>query len=93
MGCLSNPTWRGLVRHTRMPVAMTSANLSGQADGVLVDMSLAISQVGDKVDYILEGSAQGTTKSSAIIDLSGEPKILRYGDITVEQLNEIADIF
>ncbi|WP_274856549.1 hypothetical protein [Bacillus methanolicus] len=35
MGCLSNPTWQGLMRHTKMPVAMTSANLSGQADGVV----------------------------------------------------------
>ncbi|WP_127532452.1 L-threonylcarbamoyladenylate synthase [Paenibacillus kobensis] len=94
LGCLSNPVWRGMMRYTGMPVAMTSANLSGQADGVLVDMDLALRQVGDKVDYVLRGEAQGTTKSSTIIDLSGgEPCITRYGDVTVEQLNAIAPIF
>lgn len=93
MGCLSNPVWRGMMRHLDIPVTMTSANLSGQADGVLVDMKLALNQVGSKVDYILEGGAQGTTKSSTIIDLSGEPRVLRYGDITVAQLNQIAPVF
>ncbi|QWU14849.1 tRNA threonylcarbamoyl adenosine modification protein, Sua5/YciO/YrdC/YwlC family [Paenibacillus sophorae] len=93
MGCLSNPVWRGMMRHLDIPVTMTSANLSGQADGVLVDMKLALNQVGSKVDYILEGGAQGTTKSSTIINLSGEPRVLRYGDITVAQLNQIAPVF
>ncbi|MBY9080016.1 L-threonylcarbamoyladenylate synthase [Paenibacillus sp. HN-1] len=93
MGCLSNPVWRGMMRHLDIPVTMTSANLSGQADGVLVDMRLALDQVGGKVDYILKGGAQGTTQSSTIIDLSGEPRVLRYGDITVDQLNEVAPVF
>jgi L-threonylcarbamoyladenylate synthase len=94
LGCLSNPVWRGMMKYTNMPVAMTSANLSGQADGVLVDLELALRQVGDKVDYILKGEAQGTTKSSTIIDLSGgQPRITRYGDVTTAQLNAIAPIF
>ncbi|MWC28333.1 L-threonylcarbamoyladenylate synthase [Paenibacillus sp. MMS18-CY102] len=93
LGCLSNPVWRGMMKYTNMPVAMTSANLSGQADGVLVDLDLALRQVGGNVDYILKGEAQGTTKSSTIIDLTGEPRITRFGDLTREQLNQIAPIF
>jgi L-threonylcarbamoyladenylate synthase len=94
MGCLSNPVWRGFMRHTGMPVSMTSANLSGQADGILVDLDVALAQVGPNVDYVLRGEAQGTTRSSTIIDLSsGEPRILRFGDITVEDLNKITPIF
>lgn len=93
LGCLINPVWRGMMKYMDTPVAMTSANLSGQADGVLVDMNLAMSQVGDKVDYILRGEAQGTSKSSTIVDLTGEPRITRYGDITPAQLNRIAPLF
>ncbi|KYD30736.1 hypothetical protein B4113_3363 [Geobacillus sp. B4113_201601] len=77
----------------QIPVAMTSANISGQADGFLVDLETAVLQVGDKVDYIIKGGANGTTKSSTIIDLTSEPSIVRYGDITVEQLNKVVNIF
>ncbi len=93
LGCLSNPVWRGLLRHTKMPVSMTSANLSGQADGILVDLDVALTQVGEKVDYILPGEAQGTTKSSTIIDLTDKPRITRLGDISPEQLNKVHEIF
>jgi L-threonylcarbamoyladenylate synthase len=76
---------------------MTSANLSGQADGVLVDMALALAQVGDAVDYILAGAPDGTTKSSTILDLSnpsqaGGARILRHGDITAADLGAILPI-
>jgi L-threonylcarbamoyladenylate synthase len=93
LGCLSNPVWRGFMEYMNQPVSMTSANLSGQADGILVDMNIAMKQVGDQVDYILKGGAQRTTKSSTIIDLTGEPKILRHGDITIEQINQIVKLF
>ena len=93
VGCVANPTLQGLLRHMDAPVAMTSANLSGMADNILVDLDLALEQVGGQVDFILLGSAQNTTKSSTIIDLSGEPRVLRSGDITLEQLSFLADVF
>ncbi|EWY36601.1 hypothetical protein N825_09780 [Skermanella stibiiresistens SB22] len=91
IGCIANAALRGLLAHLGRPVAMTSANLSGQADGVLVDMALALAQVGDAVDYILAGAPDGTTKSSTILDLSnatraGGARILRHGDITAADL-------
>lgn len=91
--CAANPVWREFMKHMDIPVAMTSANLSGQANGILVNLDLAIEQVGDQVDYLVEGGSQGTTKSSTIIDLSSTPKVVRHGDITIEQLNKIANIF
>ncbi|TQQ82379.1 L-threonylcarbamoyladenylate synthase [Halonotius roseus] len=88
LGCLSNPTWRDLSAAVDQPLCMTSANLTGQADGQLVDLDLAIEQVGDRVDYVLEGEAKGTTQSSTIVDLTGsEPTILRHGDITAADLD------
>ncbi|RJX44178.1 threonylcarbamoyl-AMP synthase [Halonotius aquaticus] len=92
LGCLSNPTWRGLSAAVDQPLCMTSANLTGQADGQLVDLDLAIEQVGDRVDYILDGEAQGTTQSSTIVDLTDmEPTILRHGDITATDLDAAVD--
>ncbi len=93
LGCLSNPTWRKLSAAVGQPLCMTSANLTGQADDQLVDLNLAIEQVGDRVDYVLEDEPQGTTQSSTIVDLTGpEPAILRHGDITAGDLNAIVDI-
>jgi L-threonylcarbamoyladenylate synthase len=82
LGCLANPTPRGLIREVGRAVAMTSANLSGQANGVLVDLPLAVRQIGEDVDMILDGGALSTTMSSTIIDLSGTPHMLRLGDIS-----------
>ena len=87
LGCLGNPTWRRLAAAVDQPLCMTSANLTGQADDQLVDLDLAVKQVGDRVDYILEGEAQGTTRSSTIVDLaSAEPTIIRHGDIAADDL-------
>jgi L-threonylcarbamoyladenylate synthase len=88
-GCLKNPVWRGFMRKLGMPVAMTSANLSGQANGILVDFELALKQVGNRVDYMLKGQSDGTTMSSTILDLTGSPKILRQGDITAGAIESI----
>ena len=93
MGCLRNPTWRGFMEEYRKPVTMTSANLSGQADGVLVDMDTVIEQVAEKVDYILEGSAQGTTTSSTIVDMTSDiPVIIRIGDVTPSDIEKAIGI-
>ena len=87
LGCLGNPTWRRLAAAVDQPLCMTSANLTGEADDQLVDLDLAVEQVGDRVDYILEGEAQGTTRSSTIVDLaSAEPTIIRHGDIAADDL-------
>jgi len=86
LGCLANPTWRAFSAAVDQPLAMTSANITGQADGRLVDTELAVQQVGDRVDYVLPGEPQGTTASSTILDLTEEPTILRTGDVSAAAL-------
>ncbi|MDH6117271.1 L-threonylcarbamoyladenylate synthase [Kitasatospora sp. GAS204B] len=87
IGCLSNPTIQRLLEFTQKPVAMTSANLSGQADGVLVDLDLAVTQIGEAVDLVIRGGNQGTTLSSTIVTLvDGRFRIQRAGDVTAEQI-------
>jgi L-threonylcarbamoyladenylate synthase len=56
-------------------------------------MQVVLDQVGGRVDYILAGGHSGTTKSSTIVDLSGDPRVLRHGDITVADLNAVAPVF
>lgn len=93
MSCLSNPVWRSFMKVHQQPVAMTSANLSGQANGVLVDMAIVVEQVGQAVDYILKGEAQSTTTSSTIIDLTAEPPVIvRLGDITAEEIKAVIGV-
>jgi len=90
VGCLENPTWRVLAARVGGPVAMTSANQSGTVDDdTLVDVALAREHVGDAVDLILEGAAQGTTRASTILDMSGDPTILRQGDIDAPALRTV----
>lgn len=91
IGCLSNPTPTALIRAVGRAIAMTSANLSGQADGVLVDIGLAVRQIGDAVDMVLEGGAINTTLSSTIVDLAGNPCVLRHGDITQAHLAAVSE--
>jgi len=92
IGCISNLTWRDVVAEIGGPVAMTSANKSGEADDRLVDVAYAREQVGDGVEYIVAGGPQGTTTASTILDLTGEPDILRKGDITAAALNDVASL-
>jgi len=75
IGCLSNPTWRDLAARVDGPVAMTSANESGTVDDdTLVGVEFAREHVGGSLDYHLDGSAQGTTRASTILDLTDGPE-------------------
>lgn len=90
---MGHPVLQRLLNVYGKPIAMTSANISGQADDRLVDIDTAIEQVGKDVDFILKGESQGTTKSSTIIDLTEKPKIVRKGDITIDGLNQAVSCF
>mmetsp|Transcript_29505 Transcript_29505/g.57913 ORF Transcript_29505/g.57913 Transcript_29505/m.57913 type:complete len:214 (-) Transcript_29505:2068-2709(-) len=88
IGCLGNPIPQALIASFGLPVAMTSANLSGQANNVLVDVELAHTQIGADVDAILNGGAMDTTASSTIISLVDEFKVLRQGDIVIKDTSK-----
>lgn len=70
-----------------LPLAATSANLSGTMDGVgLVDFQTAMEHIGGHVDYIIhDDSPQETTMSSTIVDLTSEHlTVVRQGDLHLE---------
>lgn len=95
IGCIANPTWRGMMAHLDGPLAMTSANRSGTVDDdTLIDLELAREHVGDGVDAILaEGPPESATRATTIVDVANGPRLYREGDVTAADLNAVADVF
>lgn len=89
LGCISNPTWRTFMQALRRPVAITSANISGTVDDMLVTEEIAIEQMGTSVEYFIKSQKPITaSKSSTIVIVTKKGvKILREGDIDRETLN------
>jgi len=93
VGSFVTPVWRRLAARVD-PLAATSANRSGAVDEGLVDLATAVDHVGGGVDCVLGGdSPDWTTRSTTIVDLTGEPTVFREGDIGRDRLNEVRDVF
>jgi tRNA threonylcarbamoyl adenosine modification protein (Sua5/YciO/YrdC/YwlC family) len=70
------------------PLAVSSANVSGQPPATTADEAMA--QLGDSVAVYLDGGPCGADVPSTIIDLTGSvPRLLRRGVIPVERLREV----
>ncbi len=82
-----HPTCLELVTRVGRPLAVTSANLSGQptpptAQGVA-------EQLGEALPLVLDGGPSPTTRPSTIIDLSvNPPRLLRQGELGLAALRE-----
>lgn len=80
-----------IINQIGQPLASTSANLSDKPSHI--DSKEVISELGDKVDLVLDSGICGSGKPSTVVDLTGEqPKILRTGEITEEQLLSVISI-
>ena len=72
------------------PVAVTSANLTGQPAATMV--TAAASQLGAAVTVYLDGGPTTSTEVSTILDCTGEEYVvLRAGAITAEQIQAVLD--
>jgi len=70
------------------PITGTSANISGGAD--LLTLDELSSQLGERVDLIVEKGPTPKGTASTIVDIiSGKPKLLREGAISFQQVLEI----
>lgn len=72
--------------YSGLPLAATSANISGTVDTGLVDFSTAMGHLGAHADAaIRRGTASQYTASSTIVDLTADPpRIIRQGDLAAE---------
>lgn len=71
------------------PLAVTSANRSGQAPAT--DIGAAQRQLGDDVAVYLDAGPRTDLRPSTIVDLTRrEPRVLREGDVAGEEVVQVA---
>ena len=80
---------QGLLRALPAPLASTSANLHGQP--VWTTQEEVIASLQGKVEYILTGGTLSAVASS-VVDLTGEPKLLREGSLSRQELEKVLTI-
>lgn len=84
----SHPVALALLQACDFPVAAPSANASGRPSPT--DADTVASDLGDKVDVILDGGATDLGLESTVLDVTGErPVLLRPGGFPVEALVEL----
>ncbi len=78
-----------ILRNANCPIVATSANISGSPDAL--SASEVKSYFGDTIDLIVNGNGC-SGKASTVIDLCDEqPKILRQGEITIDDILKIIE--
>ncbi len=77
---------RALLRATG-PLAVSSANVSGRP--AALSIAEAVDQLQHSVAVFLDGGPASGPVPSTIVDLSGKPRLLREGRISVTDLREV----
>ncbi|MBQ7048975.1 MAG: threonylcarbamoyl-AMP synthase [Clostridia bacterium] len=80
----SNPIALKLSKLSGVPIALPSANLSGQ--GALTDGNEVVSVFDGKIDAVINAGRTEKGMESTIVSLVGEPRIIRCGAISDEAL-------
>lgn len=84
----AHPVPIALVEGLGMPVLGTSANQSGKPSALTADE--VYSQLGDKIDLVIDGGQCPGGRESTIVDVTGEtPIVLREGAIALRDLEEV----
>ena len=68
------------------PIVGTSANLSGGPTPL--NAAEAVRQLGDSVDYVIEGECSGGVESTVLDVTADPPRVLRHGAIAEETLRK-----
>jgi len=84
----SNEIANKIIAHAGVPIAAPSANISGKPSGTLV--SDIIDELGDKVDYIVDGGMCNIGLESTVVRVIDDiPTILRPGKVTREDIMNV----
>jgi len=84
----AHPVPIALIEGVGTPIVGTSANLSGQPSPLTADE--VYSQLGEKVDLIIDGGRCPGGKESTVVDVTGEaPVVLREGAIPREEIEKV----
>ena len=80
-----------LIKGLGTPMAATSANMSGQPSALTA--AEVFSQLGDKIDLIIDGGRCFPGEASTIVDVTGVvPRLLREGALSREELGQVCEI-
>ena len=80
---------RNLIKYSEVPIAAPSANISGRPSGTKI--SDIFDELSDKVNYIIDGGECNIGIESTVVKVvNGIPHILRPGNITAEQIKDVA---
>jgi len=84
----AHPVPIALIEGLGTPIVGTSANLSGKPSALTARE--VYSQIGDKIDLVIDGGRCPGGKESTIVDVTGEkPVVLREGAISGEELRRV----
>lgn len=79
---------RNIIRSAGVPIAAPSANLFGRLSPTTAHH--VAEQLGDRIDYIVDGGQTSIGVESTIVDISGSvPVVLRPGALPLESLRSI----
>ncbi len=78
---------RTLIEISGSPLVGTSANLSGAAPAATA--TAAWKSLAGHVDYVLDGGPASGIQSTVLDISSGEPKLIRHGSVTVEEIRRL----
>jgi L-threonylcarbamoyladenylate synthase len=86
--CPANAVAREIIRRSGVPVAAPSANPFGYLSPTRAEHVVA--QLGDRVDFIVDGGRCPVGVESTVLDLSSDPPlILRPGGLPVELITQV----
>jgi L-threonylcarbamoyladenylate synthase len=84
----NHPMPIAIIRGLGVPIASTSANLSGHPSALTAEE--VRTQIGDRVDMIIDGGRCPGGIESTIVDLSSQtPLILRRGAISPKEIEQV----
>lgn len=82
-----HPVPRALAAGLGVPVVGTSANTTGRPSPLTAGD--VWDQLGDGVDFVIDGGRCPGGVESTVVDLTGEPRLLRQGAIPRQRIEEV----
>ncbi|MBI2201778.1 MAG: threonylcarbamoyl-AMP synthase [Armatimonadetes bacterium] len=84
----NHPVPRALVRAVGVPIVGTSANTHGMPSPVTAQ--LAVYDLGDRVDLVLDGGRVPGGRESTVVDVTSQsPRVVRQGAILAKEIESL----
>ena len=83
----SHPVALELIKEAGVPIAAPSANLFGHLSPTTAEH--VKEQIGEEIDLIIDGGKCPIGVESTVLDLTGEPAILRPGGLPIEEIEKV----